>query len=143
MAIITVARLSKGLLDTLHEETYRLKHTMFPEMFPPSIALHYGYKAAYVPHPIYFDRDWDLDHMNQVFNYPKEVHDSPFGWGEHNFRGASFYFNADFSAALWRRWLGQRENNEGGRIEEEEGTGRMCLQTILFHPVKHEAAPYE
>lgn len=142
-AIITVARLSRNLLNTMHEETFRMRHHMFPEMWPPTVALHHGYKAAYVPHPVYFDRDWDLDYMNQVFNYPKDVHDSPFGWGEHNMLGSSFYYNSGFSSALWRRWLGQLENSEGGRAREVNGTGRMCLRSTLFHPVKHEHSPVD
>jgi len=81
--------------------------------------------------------------MNQILNYPKEVKESPFGWGEHNMLGSSFYYNSGFSSALWRRWLGQAENGEGGRIQEEEGMGRMCLRPILHHPIKHEAGPDE
>lgn len=138
VAIITVARLSRRLLDTMHEETWRLRHSMFPEMWPPSVALHHGLKAAYVPHPVFFDRDWDLDYMNQVFNYPETKEASTFGWGEHNMLGSSFYYNAGFSGALWRRWLGNSENGEGGRKEEENGTGRMCLKPVLHHPIKGE-----
>ncbi|KAF2090045.1 hypothetical protein K490DRAFT_71723 [Saccharata proteae CBS 121410] len=138
VAIITVARLSKRLLDLMHEETYKMRHTMFPEMWPPTVAYHHGLKAAYAPHPVYFDRNWDLDYMNQIFNYPKKDIDSPFGWGEHNLLGSSFYYNSGFSGALWRRWLGADENGEGGRLEEENGSGRMCLRGILFHPIKFE-----
>lgn len=137
-AIITVSRLSKRLLNIMHEETWHYKHTMFPEMWPPSVALHHGLKAVYAPHPVYFDRDWDLEHMDQVFNHPHEEWESPFGWGEHNFMGSSFYYNSHFSGALWRRWLGLRENNEGGRRFEEENSGRMCLRPVLHHPIKHE-----
>ncbi|PIB03047.1 hypothetical protein CB0940_11913 [Cercospora beticola] len=140
-AIVTVARLSKRLLDIAHHETWRFRHTMFPEMWPPSVALHHGLKAVYAPHPVYFDRDWDLEYMNQVFNYPKNLWDSPFGWGEHNMLGSSFYYNSGFSGALWRRWLGQYENGEGGKRQEEEGTGRMCLRGVLHHPIKHENSP--
>lgn len=140
-AIITVARLSRRLLNIMHEEVWRMKHTMFPEMWPPAVCMHHGLKAVYVPHPVYFDRDWELGHMNNVFNYPKAIWDSPFGWGEHNLLGSSFYYNSGFAGALWRRWLGQWENGEGGMKQEEEGTGRMCLRGTLHHPVKHEAGP--
>ncbi|KAK3068888.1 hypothetical protein LTR53_013203, partial [Teratosphaeriaceae sp. CCFEE 6253] len=58
-AIITVARFSRRLLATMHEEVWENKHTMFPEMFPASVCLHHGLKAVYAPHPVYFDRDWD------------------------------------------------------------------------------------
>ncbi|KAI0126280.1 hypothetical protein BJ170DRAFT_400560 [Xylariales sp. AK1849] len=137
-AIITIARLSKRLLNTMHEETYRMRHTMFPEMWPSSIALHHGMKAVYAPHPVYFDRQWPLDVMDRTFNHPQEPTASPFGWGEHNMLGGTFYYNAGFSGALWRRWLGALENNEGGRDFEEKGTGRMCLRGLLHHPIKWE-----
>lgn len=137
-AIITVSRLSKRLLDIMHEETWRYKHSMFPEMWPPSVALHHGLKAVYAPHPVYFDRDWDVEYMDQVFNKPKEEWESPFGWGEHNFIGSSFYYNAGFSGALWRRWLGFKENKEGGKRYEEDRTGRLCLRPVLHHPIKFE-----
>jgi hypothetical protein len=141
VAIITVSRLSKRLLDIMHHETWRMRHTMFPEMWPPSVAFHHGLKAVYIPHPVYFDRDWNLEYMNQVFNYPANTWDSPFGWGEHNMLGSGFYYNSGFSGALWRRWLGQFENGEGGRTQEEQGTGRMCLRATLHHPIKHESCP--
>ncbi|KAK0899066.1 hypothetical protein LTR91_022277 [Friedmanniomyces endolithicus] len=140
-AIITVARLSKRLLGIMHEETWRMKHSMFPEMWPAALSMHHGLKAVYAPHPVYFDRDWEAGHADEVFNHPEEVWESPFGWGEHNLLGSSFYYNSGFSGALWRRWLGQRENGEGGRREEEGRSGRMCLRGTLLHPVKSENGP--
>ncbi|KAI0447365.1 hypothetical protein F4803DRAFT_499333 [Xylaria telfairii] len=138
-AIITVGRLSKKLLNTMHEETWRLHHTMFPEMWPPTVAFHNGYKALYAPHPVFFDRNWPLDVLDQTFNKPPTPVDSPFGWGEHNMLGGSFYYNSVFSGALWRRWLGAAEDGEGGPKYEEDGTDRMCLRPLLHHPIKHEA----
>lgn len=140
-AIITISRLSRRLLDTMHEETFRMRHTMFPEMWPSSVCMHHGLKAVYAPHPVYFDKDWNLEYMDQTFNYPKIFHASPFGWGEHNMLGSTFYYNSGFSAALWRRWLGQWESGKGGRRQEEAGPGRMCLRGTLHHPVKYETGP--
>ena len=140
-AIITASRLSKRLLNIMHEEVWRQRHTMFPEMFASTMCLHHGLKAVYVPHPVYFDRDWELEKMNQVFNYPRSVQASPFGWGENNLWGSTFYYNSYFSAVLWRRWLGLKEAGHGGRKEEEESTGRMCLRSMLLHPVKYEGVP--
>ncbi|KAF1955116.1 hypothetical protein CC80DRAFT_112700 [Byssothecium circinans] len=137
-AIITVSRLSKRLLDLMHRETYLMKHHMFPEMWPSTVAFHHGLKAVYAPHAVYFDHNWPLESIDGVFNHPPKPTDSVFGWGEHNQLGNSFYFNAGFSSELWRRWLGGREYNQGGPAEEETGTGRMCLRPILFHPIKHE-----
>lgn len=141
IAIITVSRLSKRLLDLAHAETYKMKHTMFPEMWPPTIALHHGLKAAYVPHPVYFDRLWPLDYMDQIFNHPEKPTDSVFGWGEHNQLGSSFYYNSGFAGALWRRWFGYIENKEGGSWHELTQTGRACLRSTLFHPIKWERGP--
>ena len=142
-AIITVGRLSKRLLNIMHEEVWRQRHTAFPEMWAPTVCLHHGLKAVYVPHPVYFSRDWELGYMNQIFNYPESIHASPFGWGEHNLVGSTFYYNSGFSATLWRRWLGQKEDGVGGRAQEDAGTGRMCLRPILHHPVKHEDGPVD
>jgi hypothetical protein len=138
VAIITVARLSKRLLNLAHEETWRLRHHMFPEMWPPSVALHHGLKAIYAPHPVFFDRAWPLDVLDDTFNHPRRETDSPFGWGEHNLLGSSFYYNAGFSGALWRRWLGNEEEGKGGQKFEEKGSGRLCLRPTLFHPIKNE-----
>jgi hypothetical protein len=143
IAIITVARISKRLLDLAHLETYKMRHTMFPEMWPPTIALHHGLKAAYVPHPMYFHHNWPANYQNQIFNNPKVPSDSVFGWGEHNQLDNSFYYHAQFSGQLWRRWFGYRENNEGGTWHELTNTGRMCLQSTLFHPIKFERGPTE
>lgn len=140
-AIVTVARLSRKLLDMMHEETYIGKHSAFPEMWPPTVAVHHGFKAVYAPHPVYFDRKWPLDYMDQIFNYPENKINSPFGWGEHNWLGSSYYYNSGFSGAMWRRWLGERENDEGGATEEINGSGRMCLRSTLHHPVKNEDLP--
>jgi Protein of unknown function (DUF3405) len=144
VAIITVARLSKRLLDIAHNETYKERHTMFPEMWPPSIALHHGLKAVYVPHPVYFDRKWPLDYMDQVFNHPKSPEESVFGsHGEHNQLGSSFYYNSGFAGNLWRRWFGYKEKDQGGSWFELTTTGRMCLRSVLFHPIKSERGPTE
>lgn len=142
-AIVTVSRYSRRLLDMMHEETYIGKHSAFPEMWPPTVALHHGFKAVYIPHPVYFDRKWPVEYMDQIFNYPETKINSPFGWGEHNWLGSSFYYNSGFSGALWRRWLGEKENDEGGVQEEMEGSGRMCVRPVLHHPIKNEDSPEE
>ncbi|KIW30788.1 uncharacterized protein PV07_02490 [Cladophialophora immunda] len=157
-ALITASRMSRRLLLLMHEETYRNKHTMFPEMFPASIALHYGLKAIYAPLPVYFDRDWPSAHADEVFNnapisleHKKAGMDhghghfhgeggSVFGPGEHVFRGATFYSNAGFAGYLWRRWLGRENGNDELAWESEGGPGggRMCLPMMVLHPIKYE-----
>ncbi|OAL35374.1 hypothetical protein AYO20_05425 [Fonsecaea nubica] len=157
-ALITASRMSRRLLLLMHEETYRNKHTMFPEMYPASIALHYGLKAIYAPLPVYFDRDWPSKHADEVFNnapvsleHEKAGMDhghghfhgeggSVFGPGEHVFRGATYYSNAAFAGYLWRRWLGRENahNELGWESGGGSGGGRMCLPMMVLHPIKYE-----
>ncbi|KAJ9653095.1 hypothetical protein H2198_007709 [Neophaeococcomyces mojaviensis] len=156
-ALITASRMSRRLLLLMHEETFRNKHTMFPEMYPASIALHYGLKAVYAPITTCFDRDWPAEHANEVFNNAKLSYESlkigmgggggyfhgiggsVFGPGEHVFRGASWYSNAGFAGYLWRRWLGNENGNDEITWELGEGHGRMCLPMMMLHPIKYDA----
>ncbi|OAA71441.1 hypothetical protein ISF_01992 [Cordyceps fumosorosea ARSEF 2679] len=160
-AIITASRLSRRLLAAMHEEVWRHHHSMFAEMFPPSVALHHGFKAAYAPHPLYIDRAWNPlgGAVDEAFNggqdHSTSGPGSPFDLtNEHNHKGVSWYYNSEFSGLLWRRWLGyaqldgrgrgggegNRGTMRGGREEEsrEGGTGRMCLRSMLLHPIKFE-----
>jgi hypothetical protein len=145
-ATITASRLSRRLLQTMHDETVLKRHTMFSEMWPASCALHHGLKAVYAPHPVYIDRKWPTGYLAAVFNGGKNgatggARTSVFGGREHNFLGTTWYYNAGFAPNLWKRWFGLRVDNDGGEEQEElamegEGEGRMCLPGMLLHPVK-------
>ncbi|KAL2758168.1 hypothetical protein ACRALDRAFT_1074874 [Sodiomyces alcalophilus JCM 7366] len=158
-AIITASRLSRRLLLAMHEETWRHRHSMFSEMFPPTMALHHGFKGAYAPHPVFLDRGWDLEAVERAFNGGRDGTSggpgSPFDLrNEHNHKGTSWYYHAEFSGLLWRRWLGYPQMDgrgddggragegvlRGGRQEEESAmsTGRMCLRSMLLHPIKFD-----
>ncbi|KAK4657119.1 hypothetical protein QC762_210120 [Podospora pseudocomata] len=158
-SIITASRLSRRLLNTMHEETWRLKHTMFAEMYPATMALHHGLKAVYAPHPVYLDREWEIEAIDKAFNGGRDHtaggHGSPFDLNnEHNHKGSSWYYNSEFAGLLWRRWLGYAQFDgrgrnggrsgegqlRGGKEEEERaaGTGRLCLRSMLVHPIKWE-----
>lgn len=146
-AITTTSRLSRRLLQTMHRETVLARHLMFSEMWPASCALHHGFKAVYAPHPVYLDRNWPTAYLAGVMNGGRNgasggARTSVFGSREHNFRGTTWFYDAAFSARLWRRWLGYKvDNNEGGgggggEQAEMAGEGRMCLPGVLLHPVK-------
>lgn len=160
-AIITASRMSRRLLMAMHEEVWRHHHTMFSEMFPPSVAFHHGFKAVYAPHPVFLDRTWNPlgSSIDAAFNggedHSTSGRGSPFDLAnEHNHKGTSWYYNSEFSGLLWRRWLGYPQMDgrgknggrggqgieRGGKIEEEseEGSGRMCLRSMLVHPIKYE-----
>jgi Protein of unknown function (DUF3405) len=142
-SIITASRLSKRLLTAMHKETSQFRHTMFDEMWPATVALHHGLKAVYAPHPVFVDRAWPPSKLDKTFNggpngESGSAKTSPFNiWNEHNFRGATWYFNAAFSGNLWRRWWGFNvEVNEGDVAKKIKGEGRMCLPPMLLHPIK-------
>ncbi|KAI1389969.1 uncharacterized protein F4822DRAFT_437092 [Hypoxylon trugodes] len=158
-AIVTASRLSRRLLRVMHEETWRLHHSMFSEMFPPSMALHHGLKAVYAPHPVYLDRKWPQQEIENAFNggrdHTSSGHGSPFDLtNEHNHKGTSWYYNSEFAGLLWRRWLGYAQmdgrgdnggragegTKRGGQKEEEDpkNSGRLCLRSMLVHPIKWE-----
>ncbi|EGY13368.1 uncharacterized protein VDAG_00050 [Verticillium dahliae VdLs.17] len=155
-AIVTASRLSRRLILAMHEETWRHHHSMFSEMFPPTVALHHGFKAAYAPHPVYLDRGWQYEQIEAAFNGGRDGTSggpgSPFDIeNEHNHKGTSWYFNSEFAGLTWRRWLGYpqmdgRTNRAGegtmrGGLQEESSamsSGRMCLRSMLVHPIKFE-----
>ncbi|KAL8966402.1 MAG: hypothetical protein Q9197_006001 [Variospora fuerteventurae] len=140
-AITTSSRLSKRLLTLMHRETVLKRHTMFSEMWPPSVSLHHGLKAVYAPHPMYIDRDWPPAYLAAVMNAGRNgasggARTSVYGGREHNFKGTTWFYDAGFAPNLWRRWLGLKVDNDGGEREEVAGEGRMCLPGVLLHPVK-------
>lgn len=157
-SIVTASRLSRRLLSVMHEETWRMHHSMFSEMFPPTIAFHHGLKAVYAPHPVYLDRAWPIRNIDKAFNGGRDHstggHGSPFDLtNEYNFKGTSWYYNSEFAGQLWRRWLGYAQLDgrgddgnanggtlRGGRQQEEQASssGRLCLRSMLVHPIKWE-----
>ncbi|CAJ2501758.1 Uu.00g046110.m01.CDS01 [Anthostomella pinea] len=161
--IITASRMSRRLLMTMHSETAFKKHHAFPEMWPATVALQHGYKAVFVPHPIYVDREWPTEVFAQTLNNGKNgasggSRTSVFGQREHNLVGLSWFYNSGFAPNMYRRWLGLKVNNDGGEefelVEDESkngtsvnqmrgGEGRMCLPPMLLHPVKDVELPVE
>ncbi|GJN76227.1 hypothetical protein PLICBS_010339 [Purpureocillium lilacinum] len=160
-SIVTAARLSRRLLLSMHEEVWRYRHTMFSEMFPATVALHHGLKAVYAPHPVYLDRAWQplgssiAAAFNGGENNSTSGRHSPFDLeNEHIHKGASWYYHSEFPGLLWRRWLGYAQldgrgqyggrggegTTRGGNEEEslESSSGRLCLRSMLLHPIKHE-----
>ncbi|RKF54440.1 hypothetical protein OnM2_097010 [Erysiphe neolycopersici] len=162
-SIITSSRMSKRLLQIMHRETAFKKHHAFSEMWAPTVALHHGLKAVYVPHPIFIDRQWPSTYLSGIMNAGKNgatggARTSVFGAGEHNFLGMTWYYNSGFAPNIWRRWLGLKVNNDGGAefelsIDETKtqngvgqmrgGEGRMCIPPMLLHPVKGIKLPVE
>ncbi|KAI8632399.1 hypothetical protein F5Y19DRAFT_362995 [Xylariaceae sp. FL1651] len=161
--IITASRMSRRLLLTMHKETAFFKHHAFPEMWPGTVALHHGYKAVFVPHPLYVDREWPTKVFAQTLNNGKNgasggSRASVFGDREHNLEGLSWFYRSTFAPDLYRRWLGLKVEDDGGEefeltVDESKngttvqemrgGEGRMCLPPMLLHPVKDIVLPVE
>jgi hypothetical protein len=159
-SIVVAARFSRRLLLIMHNETWVQRHSMGSEMFPASIALHHGLKAVFAPHPVYMERDWQADFTEKVLNgggpgkWSGGSQDSVFGEGPHGFedglKESSYYYDSFWAGLLWRRWLGYKEREmESWEAEKGQGVGgeeaewgpwggRMCLRSMLFHPVKHD-----
>lgn len=156
-AIIAASRFSRRLLLAMHHETLQNRHSMASEMFPPSMALHHGLKAVYVPHPIYLEHDWNATYASSIFNGGPEggtdgYENSVFGEGPAGnhmaLKQSTYYYEAQFAEFLWWRWLGYRDyryDDEGGAADELRRSwlfgkrkGRMCLRSMLFHPIKYD-----
>jgi hypothetical protein len=148
-AVTTFGRYSGRLLRRMHGDMAVMGRHMFTEMFPATTALHHGYKAVYVPHPVFIDRRWPTDFLAATFNGGRNGQAggsrmSVFSEeNEHNFRGTTWYYNAGFASNLWHRWLGYKVDNDGGEAEEIGGEGRMCLPAMLIHPVKQVDLIYQ
>lgn len=155
-AIVAASRFSRRLLLAMHYENYHNRHSMASEMFPPTMALHHGLKAVYVPHPVYLERDWTAQNASEIFNggpfgdtgnFPDSVFgDGPKG-NQMALMQSTYFYDAKFAEMLWWRWGGYelyQYGNEGGAKDElskdRNGVrkGRMCLRSMLFHPVKYD-----
>ena len=56
--IISASRLSRRLLLMMNHVNAELKSSVAPEAFPATVALHYGMKAIFIPHPVFIDKPW-------------------------------------------------------------------------------------
>lgn len=140
-------RMSRRLLLAMHTETAQAGRHMAAEMWPASVALHYGLKAVFVPHANYVDRKWPTDYLAAILNSGADGgviggRSSVFGdarrgvldeltWGSDGKVG-------NFPRRLWRRWLGYRDEvtGDGGEEWEINGEGRMCLPPMLLGGVR-------
>ncbi|RAK98460.1 DUF3405 domain-containing protein [Aspergillus ibericus CBS 121593] len=139
-ALVTHYRLSRSLLLAMHAENLAGRH-LGSELFPATTAFLHGLKAVSVPHPIYDDKDVPAMRVDRWFNSgvngrSGSTVDSPFSWGrETRFRDVSWYYRANLPGRLYWNFLGWEKDGTGGASYEAQH-GRVCLPSILFHPVK-------
>lgn len=137
--IITQCRLSRRLLEAMHQENKRGNH-VGSEMAPGTVALLHGLKAVYAPMPIFMDRPFPPESLMKWFNPgPGGVTGgpgSPTGWGlEHRFQGVTWYFRAVPPQRMYNNWMGYQDAGIGGRDWEKQN-GRACLPPMFLHPIK-------
>lgn len=117
--IVTHSRISRRLLEQMHEENRWGRH-IGSEMFPQTIALLHSYKAVYAPHPIWSDKPWKLERIDRWFNSgvngkSGNTLDSPFSWGrEARFEDLSWYYRCNVPGRLYWNFLGWEKDHTGG-----------------------------
>lgn len=148
-AVTTFGMYSRRLLMTMHQDLAIGGKHMFTEMFPATTALHHGFKAVYVPHPMLVERDWPTTYLASTFNGGRNGQSGGSRYSvfsnqrEHNFHGMSWYYNSNFAERLWKRWLGYSIDGKGVPDAEVGNEGRMCLRSTLIHPVKQVDMVYK
>ncbi|KAJ6129965.1 hypothetical protein N7512_002745 [Penicillium capsulatum] len=161
-SVLTQWRISKRLVDVMHEALTNEGMAYASEMSAPSFALHHGLKAVHVPHPIYMDGQWTPKEIAKYYNQgpPERVNgewDSIWSWNhlmDHVMYRVSYMFASQTGEDLYRRWMGyevdkQQEAEvgnhtdaqgrvwfEGGEVNEQH-YGRLCYPTVMLHPVKN------
>lgn len=137
--IITQCRLSRRLLEAMHQENKKGNH-VGSEMAPGTVALLHGLKAVYAPMPVFLDRPFPPESLMKWFNPgPGGVTGgpgSPAGWGlEHRFQGVTWYFRAVPPQRMYNNWMGYEDAGIGGK-NWETTNGRPCLPPMFLHPIK-------
>jgi hypothetical protein len=137
--IVTHSRLSKRLLDVMHDEEMRGNHVA-SEMTPQTVSLLHGLKAVFAPHPVFFDRPWDGNFLQKWFNPgPGGVaggDGSSMGFGrERRYQGTTWYYRAIPPNRLYNNWMGYPDTGMGGERWETRH-GRPCLPSLMLHPIK-------
>lgn len=137
--IITQCRLSRRLLEAMHQENKKGNH-VGSEMAPGTVALLHGLKAVYAPMPVFVDRPFPPESLMKWFNPgPGGVTGgpgSPAGWGlEHRFQGVTWYFRAVPPQRMYNNWMGYEDAGIGGK-NWEAANGRPCLPPMFLHPIK-------
>ena len=120
-SIITASRLSRRLLLKMNQVNGELRQATASEAFPATVALHYGLKAVFVPHPVYQERLWDPEFESKYFNAPDLFRQ------EDMFEGTTYYYRNWHARDVYMRW----------RNDEKTGSGEdICRKPLLLHPIK-------
>ncbi|XHG06076.1 hypothetical protein AWENTII_009285 [Aspergillus wentii] len=161
-SVITQWRMSKQLLDVMHEAQMEQGLGFVSEMAGPSFALLHGLKAVHVPHPIYADGKWTPKEIAKIYNpgTPENINgepDSVWNWNhlyDHIMYRTTYMFTTQAAEDLFRRWLGYKPDpnqyTDGSRHEDGQGRfwydggslnepayGRLCFPHVWLHTIKN------
>ncbi|KAJ5161152.1 hypothetical protein N7492_006544, partial [Penicillium capsulatum] len=161
-AVITMSRLSRPLLDSMHDAQVQNGWGLASEMTAATFALWHGLKAVHVPHPIYVDGHWTSKELARLMNPgpPERINGGPdsfWNWNhvfDHIFYRLSFLFTTQTAEDLYRRWMGYKINPDEptdgfphqdplGRTWYESGDlredlyGRLCYPMMFLHTIKN------
>ncbi|KAJ5435375.1 Protein of unknown function DUF3405, partial [Penicillium cf. griseofulvum] len=113
-SVVAMARVSKNLLDQMHNLQVQQGIGIFTEMTAPTLALWHGLKAVYVPHPLYVDGKWTPKELGRILNpgEPDKINggeNSFWNWDhrwDHILYRMTYMFTTQTAEDFYRRWLG-------------------------------------
>ena len=157
--VTPVFRLSRQLLQIMHDAQRNSGMDMRSEMFAHTMVLLHGLKIAHFPVPQYLDHQGEVDgpeEVNRLFNTvgPNGTFTSSAAQDMIRMRARStFWWRLEFDQyprTLYRRWYGL--DGEASAVPKagpndhkdtpypypagSDKVGRLCLPGMLLHPVK-------
>ncbi|KAA8647195.1 DUF3405 domain-containing protein [Aspergillus tanneri] len=145
-AVVTMSRVSKRLMNLMHEAQVEKGWGIVSEMTPASFALWHGLKAVHVPHPIYVDGQWSPKELAGLMNRgePDKINGgSDSFWNfhhawDHIVYRLSFMFATQTAEDLYRRWMGYKadKNQVMDTIPHQDAFGRNWYDSgeLVFSP---------
>jgi hypothetical protein len=114
-SVITMSRLSRNLLNLMHDSLAIDGQAVVSEMSPATWALTHGLKAVHVPHPLYTDGQWTPKELDKIYNRgpPEKISGTTDTVWEYSIVNRimyriSFMYSSQTSEDLFRRWLGYK-----------------------------------
>jgi hypothetical protein len=114
-SVITMSRLSRNLLNLMHDPLAVEGQAVVSEMSPATSALQHGLKAVHVPHPVFIDGQWTPKELDKIYNRgpPEKISGTPDSIWEYGVINRimyriSFMYSSQLSEDLFRRWLGYK-----------------------------------
>ena len=159
LMVTPVVRLSRHLLQIMHDAQRNQSMDMRSEMFAHTMALLHGLKVAHFPVPQYLDHQGEVDgpeEVNRLFNTvgPKGTFTDFAAQDKIRMRARSTYWwrleFEQYPRTLYRRWYGLEGEASAAREADAnrhsdtpypyppglDKVGRLCLPGMLLHPVK-------